>query len=111
MLKGVQHEQDMREAADIGVDGIIVSNHGGRQLDAAPTSVQSLRAVTTQLRERMTIMVDSGIRTGMDVVRARGTRGFDDFYRARLLLGSRRPRKARREIRWWKFFATKSNEP
>ena len=70
VLKGVQHEQDMREAADIGVDGIIVSNHGGRQLDAAPTSVQSLRTVPPQLRERMTIMVDSGIRTGMDVVRA-----------------------------------------
>ena len=70
VLKGVQHEQDMRAAADIGVDGIIVSNHGGRQLDAAPTSVDSLRAVPAEVRASMTVMVDSGIRTGTDVVRA-----------------------------------------
>ncbi len=70
VLKGVQHEADMRAAADIGVDGIIISNHGGRQLDAAPTSVQSLDAVSAEINARMTVMVDSGIRTGMDIVRA-----------------------------------------
>ena len=70
VLKGVQYEQDMHAAVELGVDGIIISNHGGRQLDAAPTSVHSLRAVPAEIRERMTVMVDSGIRTGMDVVRA-----------------------------------------
>ena len=70
VLKGVQHEADMRAAADLGVDGLIVSNHGGRQLDAAPASAHSLRALPAEIRERMTIMVDGGIRTGMDVARA-----------------------------------------
>lgn len=69
ILKGAQHPQDMRDAADLGVDGLIISNHGGRQLDAAPTSVDSLRALPDDLRERLTIMVDCGIRSGADVVR------------------------------------------
>ncbi len=71
VLKGVQHEEDIRACLDIGIDGVIVSNHGGRQLDAAPSSVHSLREVSAEARTRMTIMVDSGIRTGMDAVRAR----------------------------------------
>lgn len=70
VLKGVQHAQDMHAALDIGVDGIIISNHGGRQLDAAPATANSLRALPAEIGERMTVMVDSGIRTGMDVVRA-----------------------------------------
>ena len=71
ILKGVQYEQDVRHSMDIGIDGIIVSNHGGRQLDAAPSSVKSLREISAEARAKMTVMVDSGIRTGMDVVRAR----------------------------------------
>ena len=71
VLKGIQYEQDVRECLELGVDGIIVSNHGGRQLDAAPASVRSLRELSAEARARMTIMVDSGIRTGLDVVRAR----------------------------------------
>ncbi len=71
ILKGIQDEQDIRDAMEIGVDGIIVSNHGGRQLDAAPTSVESLQALPAEIRARITVMVDCGIRTGMDVVRAR----------------------------------------
>ena len=82
VLKGVQHVADIKTAAKLGVDGVIVSNHGGRQLDAAPTSVQSLREIadmhkdmtqnmTPNMTPNMTVMVDSGIRTGMDVVRAR----------------------------------------
>ena len=70
VLKGAQHPQDMRTAADLGVDGLIISNHGGRQLDAAPTSVDTLRAIPPEIHEQMTIMADSGIRTGTDVVRA-----------------------------------------
>ena len=71
VLKGVQHEQDLRAAASLGADGVIISNHGGRQLDAAPASAHSLAAVTEEMRGKMTIMVDSGIRTGTDIVRAR----------------------------------------
>jgi L-lactate dehydrogenase (cytochrome) len=71
VLKGVQYEQDIRDAIDIGVDGIIVSNHGGRQLDAAPSSVHSLKNLPLEARAKLEIMVDSGIRTGMDVVRAK----------------------------------------
>ena len=71
ILKGVQYDQDFRDALDLGVDGLVVSNHGGRQLDAAPATATSLRNVAAEIGARMTVMVDSGIRTGMDVVRAR----------------------------------------
>ncbi len=71
VLKGVQYEGDVRASLDIGIDGIIVSNHGGRQLDAAPSSVHSLRTLSTEAKACMSVMVDSGIRSGMDVVRAR----------------------------------------
>ena len=71
VLKGVQSYGDVRACMDIGIDGIVVSNHGGRQLDAAPSSASSLRAIPAEVRARLTVMVDSGIRTGMDVVRAR----------------------------------------
>jgi isopentenyl diphosphate isomerase/L-lactate dehydrogenase-like FMN-dependent dehydrogenase len=71
ILKGVQYEADMQAAIDIGVDGVIISNHGGRQLDAAPASAVSLRQLSSYASDSMTVMVDSGIRTGLDVVRAR----------------------------------------
>lgn len=71
VLKGVQYPDDMRAAIEIGVDGIIISNHGGRQLDAAPTTVDSLKLLESEARENLTVMVDCGIRTGMDVVRAK----------------------------------------
>ncbi len=71
MLKGVQYEQDMKTAQEIGVDGVIISNHGGRQLDAAPSSMQSLKALNHYSEQGMTITVDSGIRTGLDVVRSK----------------------------------------
>ena len=70
VLKGVQCVADMRAAVELGMDGIIVSNHGGRQLDAAPAAAESLRAVPDEVRGALTVMADSGIRTGMDVVRA-----------------------------------------
>lgn len=71
ILKGVQHEPDMKAAVDIGIDGVVISNHGGRQLDAAPSSVQSLQQLADYGNDKMTIMIDSGIRTGLDVVRAK----------------------------------------
>ena len=71
ILKGVQHEPDMKAAIEIGIDGVVISNHGGRQLDAAPSSVQSLQQLADYGSDKMTIMIDSGIRTGLDVVRAK----------------------------------------
>ena len=71
VLKGIQYDQNAIDALNIGVDGIIVSNHGGRQLDAAPSSVASLKSLPRNVKENMTTMLDGGIRTGLDVVRAR----------------------------------------
>ena len=70
VIKGLQHMEDIRAAADLGADGVIISNHGGRQLDAAPSSADCLAAVPDELRARLTIMADGGIRTGADVTRA-----------------------------------------
>lgn len=71
VLKGIQYDRNAVDAMNAGVDGIVVSNHGGRQLDAAPTSVEALRALPDEVRNKMTVMIDSGIRTGLDVVRSK----------------------------------------
>ena len=71
ILKGIQSNQDVLESINVGIDGIIVSNHGGRQLDAAPSSVDSLKQLPDIAHEKLTVMMDSGIRTGLDVVRAK----------------------------------------
>jgi L-lactate dehydrogenase (cytochrome)/(S)-mandelate dehydrogenase len=70
VLKGVLHPDDARRAADLGLDGVIVSNHGGRQLDAAPASIEALPAIRAAVGERLTVMLDSGIRRGSDIVAA-----------------------------------------
>ncbi len=70
VLKGVLHPDDARQAADVGVDGIIVSNHGGRQVDGSIGSVDALVDVVDAVDGRMKILVDSGIRTGADVFKA-----------------------------------------
>ncbi|MGH8119834.1 MAG: alpha-hydroxy acid oxidase [Gammaproteobacteria bacterium] len=71
VIKGLLHDADIAAAVQLGADGVIISNHAGRQLDAAPSSVQALRALPASLRENTTILLDSGIRSGLDVVRAR----------------------------------------
>ena len=71
VVKGVQHPQDALDALNLGVDGLILSNHGGRQLDGAPSSVESLRQLPDEVRSKTTVMLDSGVRTGLDVVRAK----------------------------------------
>lgn len=74
VLKGVASEQDAQRAIDLGIDGIIVSNHGGRQLDAGQSSIRSLDPIARVCRDRIAIMMDSGIRSGPDIARtlARG---------------------------------------
>jgi len=70
LLKGILHPADARKAVKLGVDGIIVSNHGGRQFDGAPASIQALPRIFEAVGGATTIMLDSGVRTGLDVVRA-----------------------------------------
>lgn len=70
ILKGILHPEDAIKAADHGIDGIIVSNHGGRQLDGAIGSLHALELVAAAARDKTTILFDSGIRRGADVFKA-----------------------------------------
>ena len=70
IVKGVLHPQDAEQAVSLGVDGIVVSNHGGRQLAALPAAIDALPAIVRQVGKRATVMMDSGVRSGSDVVRA-----------------------------------------
>ena len=70
VLKGVLDVEDARRAADAGVDGIVVSNHGGRQLDGAPSTIRALGPVVDAVGERLEVLVDGGVRSGTDLVRA-----------------------------------------
>ena len=69
VVKGVLDPEDARRAADAGVDGIVVSNHGGRQLDSVPSTVRALPAIVDEVGDRVEVLADGGIRTGLDVVK------------------------------------------
>src|SRR5436190_7956904 len=69
VLKGVASEEDTDMAVRLGFDGIIVSNHGGRQLDAGESTIRSLIPIVKKFENKITIMMDSGIRSGPDVAR------------------------------------------
>lgn len=69
VLKGVLDLTDVRTAMDCGVDGIVVSNHGGRQLDAAPTAQEVLPAIRQLAGGKLAIFADGGVRTGLDIAR------------------------------------------
>lgn len=70
VLKGVLHPADARRAIELGVDGLFVTNHGGRQIDALPASIDALPAIAAEAAGRATIIFDSGVRSGVDVARA-----------------------------------------
>ncbi|HLP96651.1 MAG TPA: alpha-hydroxy acid oxidase [Saprospiraceae bacterium] len=70
VLKGVASEEDTEMAVRLGFDGVIVSNHGGRQLDAGQSSIRSLGPIVQRYKGKTRIMLDSGVRTGPDVARA-----------------------------------------
>ena len=70
LIKGVLHPDEARAAIDHGADGIIVSNHGGRQLDGAPAAIRALPAVVGAVDGRVPVLIDGGVRRGADVVRA-----------------------------------------
>lgn len=77
LLKGVLDPQDARDAVRFGADGIVVSNHGGRQLDGAIPTARALLNVADAVGDDLTVLADGGIRSGLDVVRmlALGARG------------------------------------
>jgi L-lactate dehydrogenase (cytochrome) len=70
ILKGILDAEDARIAADCGADAIVVSNHGGRQLDGAPSSIHALPAIADAVGSRTEVWLDSGIRSGQDVLKA-----------------------------------------
>jgi isopentenyl diphosphate isomerase/L-lactate dehydrogenase-like FMN-dependent dehydrogenase len=70
IIKGVQTVEDAREAVDAGADAIVVSNHGGRQLDGVPASLRVLPGVVEAVGDRTEVLFDSGIRRGSDIVKA-----------------------------------------
>jgi len=70
LLKGIQHPDDARRALDAGVDGIVVSNHGGRQVDGAIGSLDALVEIAPVVAGRCRLLLDSGVRTGSDVFKA-----------------------------------------
>ena len=70
LLKGLLDQDDVSRALDEGMDGIVVSNHGGRQFDAAPSSIGKLPSIVAQVAGRVPVLFDSGIRSGVDVARA-----------------------------------------
>ncbi|MEY4761572.1 MAG: alpha-hydroxy-acid oxidizing enzyme [Pseudomonadota bacterium] len=77
IVKGILDAEDAREAVAHGADGVIVSNHGGRQLDGVPSAARALPAIADAVGDRTTVLADGGVRTGLDVVRmlALGARG------------------------------------
>jgi L-lactate dehydrogenase (cytochrome) len=77
IIKGILDSGDARDAVKFGADGIVVSNHGGRQLDGALSTCKALPAIVDVVGDQLTILADSGIRTGLDVVRmlALGAKG------------------------------------
>ncbi|HEY7141554.1 MAG TPA: alpha-hydroxy acid oxidase [Methylomirabilota bacterium] len=70
LLKGVLTVADARRAAEHGVDGLVVSNHGGRQLDGTPATIEALPEIADAVGNRMEVLLDGGVRRGADVVRA-----------------------------------------
>jgi len=70
ILKGILDAEDAKLARDVGADAIIVSNHGGRQLDGAPSSIKALPAIVQAVGKDLEVWLDSGIRSGQDVIKA-----------------------------------------
>ena len=70
VLKGILHPQDAARALTMGIEGIWVSNHGGRQIEALPPAIDVMPAIVAEAGSRATILMDSGIRSGTDIIRA-----------------------------------------
>jgi L-lactate dehydrogenase (cytochrome) len=72
VVKGIQHVDDARAVVDAGADGVVISNHGGRQLDRTPTPLELLPSVVAAVGGRAEVFVDTGVTTGADIVAAAG---------------------------------------
>jgi L-lactate dehydrogenase (cytochrome) len=72
VVKGILDPEDARRAVDCGVDGIVVSNHGGRQLDSVPSTARALPDVVEAVGDQVEVLADGGIRTGLDVIKMMG---------------------------------------
>ena len=70
ILKGITHPKDVEQAIQVGVDGFIVSNHGARQFDGIPAAIDLLAPIVKEFKSKTCIMYDSGIRSGLDIIRA-----------------------------------------
>jgi L-lactate dehydrogenase (cytochrome)/(S)-mandelate dehydrogenase len=82
VVKGVMHPEDARQVQSLGADGILISNHGGRQLDAAPATLDVLPAIRDVVGSSMRVMLDGGVRYGSDIAKALA-RGADFCFVAR----------------------------
>jgi isopentenyl diphosphate isomerase/L-lactate dehydrogenase-like FMN-dependent dehydrogenase len=71
VIKGILCPEDAQLAVDHGVDAIVVSNHGGRQLDGAPSTISVLPEIAAAVGGRITVLLDGGVRRGSDIVKAR----------------------------------------
>ncbi len=96
VLKGIVTREDAELARARGVDGIIVSNHGGRAEDSGRGAIESLREVVEGVRGAMPVLVDSGFRRGTDIFKALALGAQRRVYRAAIYLGSRRVRSGGR---------------
>ncbi|WP_332812817.1 FMN-dependent L-lactate dehydrogenase LldD [Sphingomonas sp.] len=72
VIKGILDAEDAREAAKLGANGIVVSNHGGRQLDGVPSTARALPEIADAVGDRLTVLADCGVRSGLDVIRMLG---------------------------------------
>ena len=70
VLKGIMHPDDAERAVELGLDGLFVTNHGGRQIDALPAPIDVLPAIADRVGDRTTLIYDSGVRSGVDAARA-----------------------------------------
>lgn len=84
LIKGILHPQDALECAEAGMDGIVVSNHGGRQVAFGPPTIEALPAIAKTLDGKLTVILDSGIRRGADILRAKAL-GADFVFTGRAL--------------------------
>jgi len=71
LLKGVERQDDAERAVSVGCDGVVVSNHGGRQLDGASSTLEALPGVASAVGKKITVLLDGGVRRGVDILKAR----------------------------------------
>lgn len=85
VLKGAESVQDIEKACQLGLDGVIVSNHGGRQVDVGQATIDSINTIAPLYKDKITLMMDSGIRGGADVARVMST-GIDFSFMGRTFM-------------------------